>query len=357
VILQAECESSEKSTLNWEKSMKNFALLLSAAALVCAAPAFANVTITSPDAGAEVVSPFHLVATASECSSQIITSVGYSIDNSNNWTIDRGSSIDTDVASITGAHTVYVKSWGQRGAVCETPVAIIVVPDPATLVPSDALIIKGVQALSTWQAASDTAIVNSTSSGNTKIVASPSLSGKARQFATEFTNYGGERYSAVIGDNTEVTNFLYDGWVYLGQPSSAIANIELDMNQVMSNGQTVIYGFQCDGYSGTWDYTANEGTPEVWSDVWLNSAFPCNPRSWSTNTWHHVQITYSRDEYGSVTYQSVWFDGVEHDLNASVSSAFALGWAPVLLTNFQIDGLGAGGSSTTYLDKLTVYAW
>jgi hypothetical protein len=161
----------------------------------------------------------------------------------------------------------------------------------------------------------------------------------------------------VFGDNTAVTNFLYDGWVYVARPSNSIANIEFDMNQVMSNGQTVIFGFQCDGYSGTWDYTANEGTPQVFSDVWLNSPFPCNPRNWSTNTWHHVQITYSRDSYGSVTYQSVWFDGVEHDLNATVKSAFALGWAPVLLTNFQVDGYGASGSSTAYLDNLTVYTW
>ena len=46
----------------------------------------------------------------------------------------------------------------------------------------------------------------------------------------EFSNYGAELYSTVFGDNTEVTNFLYDGWVYLARPSSAIANIEFDMN-------------------------------------------------------------------------------------------------------------------------------
>ncbi len=336
--------------------MKSFALLL-LAPLVCAVPAFANVTITSPNTGAEVVSPFHLVASASECSSQFITSVGYAIDNSDNWTTIRGSSIDTLVASITGAHTVNVKSLGRGGAVCETSVAIIVVPDPASLVPPDALVFKGVQALNTWQGASDISISNSTSSGTTKIVGSPSLSGSARQFSMEFSNYGGELNSAVFGDNTEVTNFLYDGWIYVARPSSAIANLEFDVDQVMANGQTMIFGFQCDGYSGTWDYTANEGTPSAWSDVWLNSAAPCNPRSWSTNTWHHVQITYSRDQDGSATYQSVWFDGVEQDLNVSVPSAFALGWAPVLLTNFQIDGYGARGSSTTYLDKLTISCW
>jgi hypothetical protein len=183
------------------------------------------------------------------------------------------------------------------------------------------------------------------------------MTGKAREFATQFKNYDDELYYAVIGDNTAVTNFLYDGWVYVAQPSNGIANVELDMNQVMSNGQTVIFGIQCDYYSGTWDYTANEGTPQAYSDQWLHSLIPCNPRNWTTNTWHHVQITYSRDENGGVTYQSVWFDGVEGDFSATVSSAFALGWAPVLLTNFEVDGYGATGSSTLYLDKLTVSAW
>ena len=336
--------------------MKSFSLLL-VAPLVCAAPAFASVTITSPTSGAEVVSPFQLVATASKCSSEPVLSMSYTIDNSTNSTTVNGSSIDTKIASITGAHTVYVKSLSRRGAVCESSVAIIVVPDPATLVPSDASVFTGIQALSGWLAATDTAIPDSTATGTMAIVSSPSLTGSARRFVTHYTNEGGERYSVVFGDNTAVANFLYDGWVYVARPTSDIANLEMDVDQVMSNGQTVIFGFQCDGYSGTWDYTANEGTPEAPSDQWLHSPFPCNPRSWTTNAWHHVQVTYSRDEYGNVTYQSVWFDGVEQDLNTTVPSAFALGWGTVLLTNFQVDGVGSRGSSTTYLDKLTVSAW
>jgi hypothetical protein len=80
-------------------------------------------------------------------------------------------------------------------------------------------------------------------------------------------------------------------------------------------------------------------------------------RNWSTNTWHHVQISYSRDNSGNVTYQAVWLDGVEQQLNVTVPSSFALGWAPVLLTNFEVDGLGSSGASTVYLDDLTVYRW
>ena len=63
------------------------------------------------------------------------------------------------------------------------------------------------------------------------------------------------------------------------------------------------------------------------------------------------------DDSGVVTYKSVRLDGVNSALNATVPSAFALGWSPTLLTNFQVDGIGASGSSTVYLDNLTLYRW
>jgi hypothetical protein len=41
-----------------------------------------------------------------------------------------------------------------------------------------------------------------------------------------------------------------------------------------------------------------------------------------------------------------------------VPSSFALGWqVGVVQTQFQLDGLGASGGSTVYLDKLTIYRW
>jgi hypothetical protein len=120
----------------------------------------------------------------------------------------------------------------------------------------------------------------------------------------------------------------------------------------------VIFGFQCDGWSGTWDYTRNAGTPQKPVDQWLHSTQSCNPRRWTTNAWHHIQISYARDDSGNVTYKSVWFDGVEQDINATAPSAFALGWGPALLVNFQVDGAtSTAGSSMIYLDNLAVYRW
>ena len=210
-----------------------------------------------------------------------------------------------------------------------------------------------------WKDAYDTGTSGSsgTATGAMSLTNAPSMSGNAREFATTYLDSGGERYYVSFGSDTASMNFFYDVWVYLPGSPADIANLEFDMNQVISNGQTVIYGFQCDGYSNTWDYTENSGTPQIPIDHWIKSAAACNIHDWSTETWHHVQVSYSRDNSGNVTYNSVWLDAVEQQINTTVPSAFALGWGSTLLTNFQVDGLGASGSSTAYLDDLTVYRW
>lgn len=325
--------------------------------LLAASPAFATVTVGSPGNGADVSSPFTLSANASTCSSQPVASMGYSFDNSTDTTIVNSTSINAQVSSGTGSHTLHVKAWGNQGASCVTDVAITVTAAASALVPSQASGVSSIESLSNWVAAYDSSSGNGSASGAMSIVSSPSQNGHARAFTTRFTNSGGERYSVVFGDDETATNFFYDGWIYLNNQSSQIANLELDMNQTMENGQTVIFGFQCDGYTSTWDYTKNAGSPTSPSDQWVHSGAYCNPRSWSTNAWHHVQVYYSRDSSGNVTYHSVWLDGHQQNINATVNSAFALGWGPVLLTNFQVDGLGASGAPIAYLDNLTVSRW
>jgi hypothetical protein len=228
-----------------------------------------------------------------------------------------------------------------------------------SVVPADAVIVTDVQALDNWKGSYDTGTSGGTGSatGTMSLVATPSMSGQAREFTTTYTDAGGERYSVSFASDTASHNFFYDAWVYLPQAPTDIANLELDMNQVIADGQTVIFGFQCDGYHGTWDYSGNTGTPAEPVVHWKQSTATCNVQNWSIQVWHHVQVSYSRDDSGNVTYNSVWLDDVEQPINATVPSAFALGWGPVLVTNFQVDGRGASGSSTIYLDDLTVYRW
>ena len=130
------------------------------------------------------------------------------------------------------------------------------------------------------------------------------------------------------------------------------------MNQVLSGGQTVIYGMQCDGWSNTWDISVNKGTTYKPWNAWQHTSAPCNVRSWSTNTWHHVQLSYSRNDTGWITYKSVTLDGVSHGINTTVLGAFNLGWAPTLLLNVQLNGSTSGsGSANVILDDLTIYRW
>jgi hypothetical protein len=323
-----------------------------------------GITITSPSNGADVSSGFTLAANAKTCSSQAVTAMGYSLDSSSSTSTFNGTSFSADVSASAGAHTVHVKSWGNKGAGCSAEVAVTVSGEGggggdtpvSNVIPSNAKSVSSIQVIGSWKAVNDTGASGS-SSGKMYLVKSPAISGNAREFVTKYSNAGGERYEVSFGDDDTSTNFFYDAYVYVNSSVSDVANIEMDMNQTMPNGQTVTFGFQCDGYSGTWDYTKNAGSPSKPKDTWVHSSQKCNPRSWSKNTWHHVQVYYSRNGSGVVTYHDVWLDNKEQTINATVPSAFALGWGRTLLTNFQVDGLGKSGSSTVYVDKITVSRW
>ena len=337
-----------------------------------AAPSAGGVSVSEPAEGSTVSSPFGLDAASASCSSQAISAMGYSLDSSTSTAIVYGTSVSATVTAAAGAHVLHVKSWGNAGAACDTDVDITV-PESSTAttsgssvapsggsgpyVPSNAVSVTNIQAFGDWISVYDSGTYGS-ASGAMATVGSPSLSGNALELYTTYTYYGGERYYASFGDDTASRNFVYDGWLYLNNSSGSIANLEMDMNQTMSNGETVIFGFQCDGWSGTWDYTENAGTSTAPVDRWVNSSAACNLKTWAQNTWHHVQVSYSRDDYGNVTYQSVWLDGNQQAINATVPSSFALGWAPTLTTNFQVGSIAPGwSSSTVYLDNLAISRW
>jgi hypothetical protein len=337
--------------------------IVSSTASVTTAPA--SIEITAPEAGADVQPTFALSANSVSCSGRQVVTMGYSIDASTNTTVVNGELLNAQVTAPAGSHTVHVKSWSPNGGACVVDLAVTVAgpqssistPLPGPVVPANATKVSSVQSLSNWLGVNDTGTIGS-STGSMSVVNSPSMSGFARKFTTSFVNNGGQRYSDAFGEDTAASNFLFDGWVYLQGPSNAIANIEMDMNQTIANGNTIIYAFQCDGWSGTWDYSVNAGTISSPVIKWVNAkGTTCNPRNWTANAWHHVQISYSRDNSGNVTFQSVWLDGVGQTINATVLGEFELGWAPVLLTNFQVDGVGTSGTATAYLDNLTVYRW
>lgn len=323
-----------------------------------AASALAQTTVSSPTNGEQVTSPFTLNMEASTCSSLPVTEVGYSLDNSSSTSMWAAQYIDGPVGAPLGSHTLHVKVWNDKGGVCVTDISIDVAAGGATsVIPAYAVKVSSIQTMGNWTSIHDGGTPGS-SSGTMSLVSSPSLTGTARLFANQFNDFGGERYSAQFDDNTTSENFFYDVWVYIATNANGFSNLEFDLNQTMRNGETVVMGFQCDSWIQRWDYAVNGGSPTQSNDTWLHSYAPCNVHNWGANQWHHVQIYFSHADNGWVTYHSVWLDGAEQDLNFTVFSAYALGWAPAILTNFQIDGISSGTTwGNVYLDEMTVYRW
>ena len=346
--------------MNSKRSLSCACMALAVAAI----PALAQTTVTSPTNGQQVSSPFTLNMSASSCSSQGVTAVGYSLDSSSNTSSWPVNYINGPVAAPSGAHTLHVKVWNGSGGVCVTDVSINVTAGAtsnassgSSVVPSNAVQVSDIQALGNWVEIHDGGTSGS-SSGTMSMTGSPSLTGNARFFQNQFNNFGGERYSVQFDDNTTSQNFFYDAWVYILNDSNGFSNLEFDLDQTMPNGETVVMGFQCDTWIQRWDYAVNGGSPTSPNDTWLHSYAPCNVHSWGANQWHHVQIYFSHDANGWVTYHSVWLDGNEQDLNFNVFSGYSLGWGPAIVTNFQVDGNTSGTTwGNVYMDELTVYRW
>ena len=411
--------------------------------VAAASVATSAITVQMPANGAQLNSPFELIASATTCASVPAVSMGYSIDSGVTTIVS--TSFNAMVSSPLGAHILHVKCWGSQVhdekllnitvvatvtkpplaaaspvfspsagqyatkqsvkvsdatagstihyttngsaptassalysgpitvSTSETIQAVAVAPglansgmatasyviQPASSgpsIPSGSITETGMHLLSAWKYKHDAGTPGS-SVGSKTLVSSPAIGGEAAKFSTSYTNWGGELYSLNYATDPNSLNFVYDAEVWIAA-GSEVGNLVMDNNQVIANGDTVIYGVQCAGTTNTWDYTENAGTPKAPVDKWLHSSVPCNPANWTRNAWHHIQISYSRDAVGNVTYKSIWLDGVESTINQTVPSAFTLAWAPgVLLTNFQVDGVGASGASTLYLDNLTVYRW
>lgn len=331
------------------------------------APALAQTTVYSPTSGEQVGSPFTLHMTASTCSGAPVTAVGYSLDNSTSTATFPVQSMNGPVSAPAGWHVVHIKVWSEYGAVCVTDVSFDVVTGASaspsggssatSVIPSNAIGVGSIQTLGNWSMIHDGGTPGS-SAGAMSMASSPSVDGAARYFQNVFSYFGGERYAVSFSDDNTSTNFFYDTYVYIAGSSTGFSNLEFDLAQTMQNGQTAMMGFQCDTWNNTWDFAVNSGSATQYNDTWAHSNQACNVHNWAPNQWHHVQIWYTRNTSGWVTYHAVWLDGTEQPINVTAFSGFALGWGPTVVTQFQIDGASSGTSwGYVYLDALTVYRW
>lgn len=343
------------------------AVLAISSGLLFSSPAFAsNITVASPVNGTTVASPIWVRAHNVGCDGLAPTSFGYSVDSSS--TLVKGvTKYDVDATKVSigsGKHTIHFKSWTTKG-ICPVVSTTFTVKGGSSSgstsgggtastssIPSNAVASPLLDGKS-WAYERDTAMGGSAKGSTVYPATTPSYD-KAREFYMTYSKRGGVRWHISFAKDANATHFVYDTYVYFTDPSQ-VANIELDMNQVKSDGATVIFGTQCSTYTKTWEYTYVSGGAH-----WKSSNIACNPRSWAAKTWHHIQIATHRNNNGDVTYDWVNVDGTHSVFkNATAFSAEKLGWAKGdLLINFQLDGYNTGGGSiTAYAHGVTVFRW
>lgn len=239
--------------------------------------------------------------------------------------------------------------------VAKSIVVTLIAPTGGSRIPANAIKSGDLNASNNWQWKHDPGTSGSSNGTTSFPVGGVSADDAAREFYMTYTAGGGEIYHVSFAKDTSATHYVYDANVYVVNPSQ-LKNLEMDMNAVMANGQTVILATQCSGYSKTWEYSLRSGTQRHW----IPSNISCDPGQWTANTWHHIQIASHRDNNGNSYYDWICFDGKYSDFqNAGGTNGSNLGWAVgTLLINFQIDGPSKqNGSNTIYTDKLFVWRW
>lgn len=333
----------------------------------------ANITVASPANGSSATSPLWIRAHNVGCNGLSPTAFGFSIDSSSTTTMGV-TAYDIDVthyAIASGTHAIHFKAWTKSG-ICPVVTSTVKVGGSSTAtassgtsgsssgsgsvsvsIPSNAIASADLDAKGGWTGEHDTGTPGSSKGSMVYPATTPSYD-DAREFYMTYSGRGGERWHLSFGNDPNATHFILDTYVYVTNPDQ-LANLELDLNQVIANGKTVLFGMQCSTYSGTWEYTYYSG-----GFHWRSSNVKCNPRAWAAKTWHHIQVGYHRDGNGTVTNDWVSFDGSKSNFSgATVASAQALGWAKgTLLMNIQMDGYNkTSGSVTAYFHKTTFYRW
>ena len=272
------------------------------------------------------------------------------VDNKAAYTV-YADHLDTNVAMGSGAHYVVVQAWDTTGAVFKAaPMTITVSSGGGGGIPSNAKTYANVNQMTGWQWCDKCAGSGGDGPKSimsmTQFLSSPSMDSKSVQFYMA----GSSAYSSAIwwrqlGPNPNASNFVYDLYFYVKNPS-AVQALEFDANQSL-DGKKYIFGTQCDvlGHHDwdVWD-TANH--------TWVRTGIACKaPAAYS---WNHLTLEFQRVG-GQAKFLSVTLNGNKSYINKSF-------WpegvnAQELNVAFQMDGNGHNTAYSTWLDKVNFTVW
>lgn len=255
--------------------------------------------------------------------------------------------------TVTDANgDVYTITGNIIDAVIKKVPPAVVTPPPLVFPVIPAIAIKNVlDNLTTWAGEYDTSTPRA-ATGSSKAVTG------GREFLISYTNKAGYRFHVNFGKDTTSKNFVYDLTV-MAKDWTQPSRLELDTNQVLADGRTVMMCLQAAAGgslgSGTWELTFSN-TPHAWNP----SNVKIDTTKWAPGSTHRIRLVMSRDDNGVVTYIGVETDGVYQLFAQPAStgpSVKSLGWAVgSCLVNYQMEGSKASGAIDT-IASITMYRW
>ncbi|ABF39972.1 hypothetical protein Acid345_0969 [Candidatus Koribacter versatilis Ellin345] len=307
--------------------------------------ASATVSVFSPTNGSTVSTSVHVTSTSS--SSHAITKTIVYIDNNQAYT-NSSSTVSTYVTVAAGAHTMVVQSWDSVGTVLKS--SAIAFTANASVVPANAAKYLNIDQMSGWESCDKCAGAG----GNgptayhslTQGVLSPVLNGKSTQlYLQPSTAYANALWWKQLGANSSVSNFSYDLYFYMKNPSASQA-LEFDLNQSI-NGKKYIFGTQCDIKNHhDWDIY------DAYNHKWMQTGIACSvPQAY---TWNHLILEFQRVN-GQMKFISVTLNGKKSYFNKSYNPTTSS--VTELNIAVQLDGDGSATPYNQWIDNVNMYAW
>jgi hypothetical protein len=178
-------------------------------------------------------------------------------------------------------------------------------------------------------------------------VASPSMDGRSAQFSIGGgVRYGNALWWKQLGYNDGASNFVYDLYYYIKNPSASQA-LEFDVNQSRT-GHKYIFGTECDFKDKkVWKVY------DPYNRSWKTTSLACTvPKAY---TWHHVVLEFKRSTSPAVNFVSVTINGKKHYFNRQYAPRPS--GAREVNVAFQMDANGSGTAYTVWLDKVKLTYW
>ncbi|HEY3929266.1 MAG TPA: Ig-like domain-containing protein [Candidatus Koribacter sp.] len=316
-------------------------------AMVCllGTAAVASVTVSSPTNGSTVSTSVKISSSASSTHT-IERSIVY-IDTNEVYSV-ASSKVSTTLTVSAGTHRLVVQAKDSAGNVLSSDALSFTASSSG--VPSNAKVYSDIHEMSGWESCDKCA--GAAGDGHTATVemtqflSSPSLTGKASKFYLKgSTAYSNGLWWKQLGANNSVSNFQYELYFYLSNPSAAQA-LEFDVNQGL-NGQKYIFGTECDVKNNhVWKiYDAKD-------HKWMLTSLACTtPTAYK---WNHLTWEFQRAS-GKLKFVSITLNGKKTYINKSYypesSSSKELNVA------IQIDGDGQNTAYSEWADKVTLSAW